>query len=69
MSDEQVAPGPRAEFPHRLLERLTAAKARVWMLRQRFRRGDLNPDEAEVHLDNIEEQIDEASALAANLQQ
>lgn len=69
MPDQEDEPRPLTGFRHRLLERLTATKTRVWMLRQRLRRGELDPDEAEAHLDKIEEQVDEASALAANLQQ
>lgn len=59
---------PVPSFAHRILERLTAAKAHVWMLRRRLRRGQLDPADAEGHLAQIDSQIDEAAALAANLQ-
>lgn len=68
MSEDQPEPRPLTGFPHRLLERFTAVKTHVWMLRQRLRGGTLDPAEAEAHLDQIEIQIDEAAALAANLQ-
>lgn len=59
-----LAPG----FAHRILERLTAAKTHVWMLRRGLRRGRLDPADAEGHLAQIDSQLDEAAALAANLQ-
>jgi hypothetical protein len=67
-----AAPIPRIRpapgFAHRILEHLTAAKTRVWMFRQRLHSGRIEPAEAEAHLDQIESQVDEAAALAANLQ-
>ncbi len=68
MSDHQLESGSPIGFTHRLLERLTAVKAHIWMLRQRLRRGAVDPAAAEAHLDQIESQVDEAAALAANLQ-
>ncbi|MBA3451367.1 MAG: hypothetical protein H0T18_09165 [Chloroflexia bacterium] len=68
MSGRQLESRAFPGFPHRILERLTAAKANVWMLRQRLRRGGLDPAAAEAHLDQIEVQVDEAATLAANLQ-
>lgn len=53
---------------HRILERLTAAKTHAWMLRKRLHRGQIEPSDAEAHLQHIETQIDEAAALATNLQ-
>jgi hypothetical protein len=62
------SPPPSPSVAHRILERLTAAKTHVWMLRRRVRGGRLDPAAAEGHLHQIEQQIDEAAALAANLQ-
>lgn len=59
---------PPPSFAHRILERLTAAKTHIWMLRQRVRAGGLDAADAEERLDHIESQIDEAAALAANVQ-
>ncbi len=68
MPDHHPEPLPPAGFAHRLLERLTVAKTHIWMLRQHLRGGQLNPDEAEAHLTQIESQVDQAAALAKNLQ-
>ena len=70
MPDQQPEPPPPPStgITHRILERLTAVKSHVWMLRRGLRGGELDPAEAEAHLDQIEQQTDEAAALAANLQ-
>jgi hypothetical protein len=67
MPNHRPEPPPDPGFSHRILEHLTAAKTRVWMLRQRLRGDRLDPAEAEAHLDQIETQVDAAAALAANL--
>jgi hypothetical protein len=67
VSEHQPEPRPLTGFVHRLLERLTAIKTHTWLLRRRLLRGALDPAEAEAHLEQIEGQVDEAAALAANL--
>ena len=62
------SPSRSPGFAHGILERLTAAKTRVWMLRKRIRGGRLDPAELENSLDRIEHHIDDAAALATNLQ-
>ncbi|MBA2596570.1 MAG: hypothetical protein M3Q50_15010 [Chloroflexota bacterium] len=68
MSEMQSMPGSPLRFRHLLLERLTAIKTHTWMLRRHLQRGGLDLTAAEDHLDQIEVHVDEAAALAANLQ-
>ena len=65
---DQLSPSqPVPNFTHRSLERLTAAKTHLWMLRQRVRASGLEAVAAAARLDHIERQVDEAAALAANV--
>ena len=67
MMERGIEPRSLIGFGHRLVERLTAAKTRVWMLRQRLRHGDLDPVETEKKLEQIEQDVDDAVQLATNL--
>ena len=68
MPDHESQSLPPTGIAHRILERLTAVKTHVWMLRQHLHGDHFDPAEAEAHLDQMETQIDEAATLAANLQ-
>ena len=68
MLNQPPEPLPSIGFAHRIVDRLTAVKTHVWMLRQRLHGGRLDPAEAESHLNAIETQVDAAAALAVNLQ-
>ena len=68
MSNPLPSPTRSPGFAHGILERLTAAKTHVWLLRKRIRGGQVDPAEVEGSLDRIERHIDDAALLAVNLQ-
>lgn len=45
----------------RLVDRLTAAKTHVAVLRRRLQRGEVSPAEVEAHLVQVEQQLDDAA--------
>jgi hypothetical protein len=51
----------------RLVDRLTAAKTHLAVLRRRLRRGEVAPAEVEAHLAQVEQQLDEAAAATENI--
>jgi hypothetical protein len=54
-------------FAHQFLERLTAMKLHVGVLRMHLQRGTLDRETAEQRLDQIEAEIDLAATLAHDL--
>jgi hypothetical protein len=46
----------------RLIDSLTAGKTYLAVLRRRLRRGEITPAEVEVHLAQVERQLDDAAA-------
>jgi hypothetical protein len=59
---EAGSPGSGAiDAVRRLLDRLTAAKTYLAVLRRRLRRGEVAPTEVEAHLVQVERQLDAAA--------
>jgi hypothetical protein len=52
----------------RLVNRLTAAKTYLAVLRRRLRRGEVAPAEIEAHLDQVKRQLDDAAAATQEVQ-
>jgi hypothetical protein len=50
-----------------LVDRMTAAKTYLAVLRRRLRRGVVAPDEVEAHLRQVEQQLDEAAAATEEM--
>jgi hypothetical protein len=66
--DESRSPGSGViGAVRRLVDRLTAAKTYLAVLRRRLRRGEVAPAEVEAHLDQVEQQLDEAAAATAEV--
>ena len=51
----------------RLVDRLTAARTYLAVLRRRLRRGEASPAEVEVHLERVERQLDAAAVATAEV--
>jgi hypothetical protein len=67
--DEARSPGSGViGAVRRLVDRLTAAKIYLAVLRQRLRRGEVTPAEVEAHLDQVERQLDDAAAATQEVQ-
>jgi hypothetical protein len=67
--DEVPSPGSGViGAVRRLVDRLTAAKIYLAVLRQRLRRGEVTPAEVEAHLDQVERQLDDAAAATQEVQ-
>ena len=61
--DEAPSPGSGViGAVRRLVDRLTAAKTYLAVLRRRLRRGAVEPAEVEAHLDQVEQQLNDAVA-------
>jgi hypothetical protein len=61
--DEAPSPGSGViGAVRRLVDRLTAAKTYLAVLRRRLRRGEVAPAEVEAHLNQVERQLDDAAA-------
>ena len=63
-------PGPGSElgdFAHRILDCLTVMKLHVGSLRLRLREGAMTPEEIESHIDQLDQEIDTAAALAQDV--
>jgi hypothetical protein len=54
---------------HRVLERLTAAKTHLWILRRQVRTGAVDPEAAQAHIDQADRQIEDAAAAVEELRQ
>jgi len=55
-------------FADRVLKRLAMARARVGLLQRRLRRGEaLDPREAEAHLADVDQAVDEAAKLVRDV--
>ena len=66
--DESGPPGRGViALVHRLVERLTAAKTYLAVLRRRLRRGEVAPAEVEAHLVQVEQQLDDAAAATEEM--
>jgi CII-binding regulator of phage lambda lysogenization HflD len=50
-----------------LVDRITAAKTYLAVLRRRLRRGEVAPAEVEAHLRQVEQQLDEAAAATEEM--
>ena len=50
-----------------LVDRMTAAKTYLAVLRRRLRRGEVAPAEVEAHLGQVEQQLDEAVAATEEM--
>jgi hypothetical protein len=50
-----------------LVDRMTAAKTYLAVLRRRLRRGEVAPAEVEAHLRQVEQQLDEAAAATEEM--
>jgi hypothetical protein len=51
----------------RLVDRLSAAKTHLAVLRRRLRRGEVAPAEVEAHLVQVERQLDDAAAATEDV--
>ncbi len=61
--DEAGSPGSGLiGLVRRLVDRLTAAKTYLAVLRRRLRQGEVAPAEVEAHLVQVEQQLDDAAA-------
>jgi hypothetical protein len=61
--DEARSPGSRViDAARRLVDRLTAAKTYLAVLRRRLRRGEVAPAGVEAHPMQVERQLDDAAA-------
>jgi hypothetical protein len=68
MADYAASESGHVGVPHRILDRLTAMKLRVGSLRRRVRLGAIAPEEIEIHLAQIDVEIDATAALAQDVQ-
>ena len=67
--DEARSPGSGViGAVRRLVDRLTAAKTYLAVLRRRLRRGEVAPAEVEAHLEQVERQLDDAAAATQEVQ-
>ena len=58
-----------ARRTHQVLERLTAAKTHLWILRRQVRTGAVDPEAAQAHIDQADRQIEDAAAAVEELRQ
>jgi hypothetical protein len=66
--DEARSPGSGViGAVRRLVDRLSAAKTHLAVLRRRLRRGEVAPAEVEAHLVQVERQLDDAAAATEDV--
>ena len=56
-----------ARRTHQVLERLTAAKTHLGILRRQVRTGTVDPQAAQTHIDQADRQIEDAAAEIEDL--